>query len=349
MITHRERFRRTIGSQPVDRLPVIEWAGWWNQTVDRWHTEGLPGPLTDALDIRTYWGLDTYIQRWIGPRGPDCPTPAYHGAGLIKDEAEYERILPHLYPEDSVDRDFLEELAPIHERGDVVFWISLDGFFWFPRTILGIERHLYAFYDQAKLMHRMNQDLLAYNLRVLDEVCAICPPDFMTFGEDMSYNHGPMISKELFDEFMAPYSREISPRIKAYGTIPFVDTDGDVTDLVPWFLKVGVEGFLPLERQSGVDVLALREMYPNLKMIGAYDKTVMSRGEAATRAEWERLLPVMRQGGYIPAVDHQTPPEVSMADYRIYRHLQDEYCRQAAKQAPKSNQTFKESIRQEGL
>jgi hypothetical protein len=25
------------------------------------------------------------------------------------------------------------------------------------------------------------------------------------------------------------------------------------------------------------------------------------------RREWERLLPVMRQGGFVPGVDHQTP------------------------------------------
>lgn len=326
-MTHRERFRRTMHFEPVDRLPAIEWAGWWNQTVDRWHTEGLSATLTDALEIRTYWGLDRYVQHWVRPKGPGCPAPAYHGAALVNDEVEYEQMLPHLYPEEGIDRAFLEGLVRAHEQGDAVFWISLDGFFWFPRTLLGIERHLYAFYDQAELMHRMNRDVLAYNLRMWDEVCALCPPDFMTFAEDMSYNHGPMISKDLFDEFIAPYYREIVPRIKAQGTIPFVDTDGDVTTLVPWLLEVGIEGFLPLERQSGVDIAVLRRMYPNLRMIGAYDKTVMHRGEAAIRAEWERVLPVMQQGGYIPAVDHQTPPEVSMEDYRIYRHWQDAYCR----------------------
>ena len=31
--------------------------------------------------------------------------------------------------------------------------------------------------------------------------------DFMTFGEDMSYNNGPMLSKECFDTFLLPYYR----------------------------------------------------------------------------------------------------------------------------------------------
>ena len=37
-------------------------------------------------------------------------------------------------------------------------------------------------------------------------------------------------------------------------------------------------------------------------MVGGYDKTLMHRGEPAMRAEFERLGPVMRQGGFIPSV-----------------------------------------------
>jgi len=34
----------------------------------------------------------------------------------------------------------------------------------------------------------------------------------------------------------------------------------------------------------------------------------------------------MKTGGFIPSVDHQTPPDVSMENYKIYRKLQDEFC-----------------------
>ena len=60
-------------------------------------------------------------------------------------------------------------------------------------------------------------------------------------------------------------------------------------------------------------------------MIGGFDKTVMHRGEEAMRAEFERILPAIRSGGYIPSVDHQTPPDVSMDNYRIYMRLLREY------------------------
>ena len=43
------------------------------------------------------------------------------------------------------------------------------------------------------------------------------------------------------------------------------------------------------------------------------------------RAEFERLAPLMRTGGFIPSVDHQTPPGVSLDQYRAYLLLLEEY------------------------
>jgi len=104
-----------------------------------------------------------------------------------------------------------------------------------------------------------------------------------------------------------------------------VDTDGDVTRLVPWLQSVGVEGVLPLERQAKVDGIALRQTFPTLRIVGHYNKLVMHLGEAAMREEFERLVPLMRTGGFLPSVDHQTPPAVSLDDYRLYLRLLDEF------------------------
>jgi hypothetical protein len=53
---------------------------------------------------------------------------------------------------------------------------------------------------------------------------------------------------------------------------------------------------------------------------------VMTGGAAAMRSEFERILPVMKSGLYIPGVDHQTPPGVSFAEYKVYMRLYREYC-----------------------
>jgi len=165
----------------------------------------------------------------------------------------------------------------------------------------------------------------SFTAPVFEEICRICVPDFVCFAEDMCYNHGPMLSKECFDEFLAPYYRHVVPRIRDRGAICFVDCDGDITRMIPWLKEVGIEGALPLERQAGVDVAALRRAHPQFRFIGCYDKMVMNRGEEAMRAEFQRLLPVARRGGLVVSCDHQTPPGVSYQDYQLYLKLFREY------------------------
>jgi hypothetical protein len=322
-VNHVERFRALMSFQPVDRLPRIEWATWWDQTVERWRGEGLP--TSDRYEMYRGFGLDPYYQCWFGPRAATFPAAPRHGAGFVTSARDYEALKAHLFPPPDAAIEALRPWAGLQRRGRAVVWITLEGFFWFPRTLFGIEEHLLAFYDQPALMHRMNQDLADYHRRLLEALANVCRPAFMTFAEDMSYNNGPMISRALFDAFLAPYYRQLVPLLKELEIIPIVDSDGDVAAMVPWFGAAGVEGFLPLERQAGVDAARLRAEHPHLRMIGHYDKTVMTRGEAAMRAEFERLLPVMRSGGFIPSVDHQTPPGVPLKAYRMYLRLLREY------------------------
>lgn len=327
-MTTRERFHAVMHFHAFDRLPIVEWAPWWSETLARWREEGLPADLNDYR-INEYFGLDIYLLEWPRPMAATCPKPAAHGAGICWNAEDYDRIRKHLYPRPAVDRPLWERMAERQARGDAVVWLALDGFFWFPRVLLGIENHLYAFYDQPKLIHRINADLAEWLLGVIDEVGAICRPDLVSFEEDMSYNHGPMLSRELFDEFLKPCYRRIVPRLKSLGSVVVVDSDGDVTAPAEWFEDAGLEGIFPLERQSGVDVAHIRARHPRLRFMGGFDKMTMNRGEDAMRAEFERLMPVAAQGGFIVGCDHQTPPGVSYRDYQTYLRLFREYAAEA--------------------
>ena len=49
-MNHVERFRAVMDFRPVDRLPMWEWAMWWDKTIARWRTEGLPAHLDTVFD-----------------------------------------------------------------------------------------------------------------------------------------------------------------------------------------------------------------------------------------------------------------------------------------------------------
>lgn len=327
-MNHVERFRAVMNFQPVDRLPRWEWAMWWDKTLERWRREGLPPEQAGVFEIHDYFGLDPYIQFWFSTTDATIEAIQHHGLGMLSSMDEYLQVRPHLYPNHSSAISAMEPWLMRQSKGEAVVWITLEGFFWFPRTLMGFTELMLAYYDQPELIHCMNQDLLDFNLRVLEQIGKLGRPTFLTVAEDMSFNHGPMISRALCEQFMTPYYVKLVERLKEMEMVVIVDTDGDVTALVPWLQSVGVDGVLPLERQAGVDGFALRRQFPKLRMIGHYDKMVMNKGEAAMRREFERLQPLMQSGGYIPGVDHQTPPAVSLTEYRLYLKLLDEYtCR----------------------
>ena len=319
--------------KPFDRLPIIEWAGWWDQTISRWLCEGLPASVSDRYDLYQFFGLDMYYQDWLPVHKPGFPYPSEFGAGVITNDREYDTVRQYLFPATAIDTSRWERWAESQQRGESVLWFSLDGFFWFPRTLLGIEPHLFSFYDQPELLHRINADLSDWMLTVIDQLCRVCTPDFMTFGEDMSYNHGPMISKDLFDEFMLPYYRRVIPELSRRGILTIIDSDGDVTVPASWFEAAGLQGILPLERQAGVDINRLRADHPAMRFIGHFDKMVMNKGEKAMRGEFERLLPAAAQGGFLISCDHQTPPGVSLEQYQLYLSLFREYAEEAGRQS----------------
>jgi len=315
-MTPRERFQAVMAFEPFDRLPVYEWAPWWNLTIDRWHEEGLPTSLTNRYDISDYFGLDQLYQEWFHPFTPDAPKPAYEGAPMIESIEDYEKIKPLLFPWPAFDEKQWAGWIEKQQRSECTLWMTMEGFFWYPRTLMGVEGHMFGMYDQPDLVHQINQDLIEYYFRVLDVMEPIGMPDFMTLAEDMSYNNGPMLSEDQFNEFLVPYYDRLVPRLQEGGTRVFADSDGDVHMAWNWYANANFDGILPLERQAGVDLAKLRKAHPESRFLGHFDKMVMHVSPDAIAQEFDRLFPVAAQGGFIVGVDHQTPPAVSLEQYR---------------------------------
>ena len=102
-MTNRERFQAVLRGRPMERMPMVEWASWWPETVKQWRKEGL-SPQLDGSALADYWGLDPLLQYWICPMGKGCPRPPEYGAGILEDEEGYEAALPYLYQDASIQK-----------------------------------------------------------------------------------------------------------------------------------------------------------------------------------------------------------------------------------------------------
>src|SRR5512133_2721016 len=67
VLTHRERFRRQMHYQSIDR--GVHWEfGYLGETLDRWHKEGLPAEITAGEgggSVETYFGVEPVDFAWI--------------------------------------------------------------------------------------------------------------------------------------------------------------------------------------------------------------------------------------------------------------------------------------------
>ena len=326
-----ERFRRYLAGESVDRCPAIEWAPWWHLTVNRWHEEGLPQEMNNQEEIQEFFGLDKILQTCVGCGTAQTPPPKGNGIGLIENEEDWERVRKTLFPpvEGCISDQHFEWLEKTRQRGDTLQFFTVEGFFWFPRSMFGIEPHLYSFYDYPDLYKAICEEYSDWLVKLFHFAFSRFKFDFMTIAEDMSYNLGPMLSKEHFDEFLAPYYKKVISVIHEYGIPVIIDSDGDITKAVDWYASVGADGMLPLEKKAGTDVSVYIDKQPQMAFIGHFDKMCMKHGKDAMRAEFERILPSMKRGKVIVSVDHQTPPDVSVENYREYVKLLREYCEKA--------------------
>lgn len=168
-------------------------------------------------------------------------------------------------------------------RGDMIVQKVCGGYMYL-RSLIGPEELLYMFYDDPELIHVCMQKwpdvadaVLAYHQQyiTLDEIY---------FGEDITYNMGPLISPDMIRE------------------------------------SIGFNAFSPFEVASGSDVLEIGKKFPDIVMAGGIDKREFSKSREELEAYLDRVLPVMKKrGGYIPTCDHGVPAEADFDSYMYYR------------------------------
>jgi len=217
--------------------------------------------------------------------------------------------------------DHAEEIA----TGAIVSQRVIGGYMYL-RSLIGPEDVLYMFYDAPDLIHDCMQTWLALADTIIAEHQKHVTIDELFFGEDICFNHGPLISPEMMQEFLLPYYEQLITNLKARQIdrtrhLYFqIDTDGYAPPTIPFYQKLGMDVMSPFEVASGCDVVEVGREYPDLVITGGVDKRELARGREAIDRLVDRIFPVMQQrGGYLPTCDHGVPEEVSYEDYLYYR------------------------------
>jgi uroporphyrinogen decarboxylase len=193
------------------------------------------------------------------------------------------------------------------------------GFSFFARHLMGDVGFMTGMYDDPALIKEFNEFFLGFTLEYWSLILADIEVDCVFILEDICYRSGSMVSPAMFEEFMAPYTRRVAGFARDHGIENvFVDSDGLVTELIPLWVKCGVNGLFPVEALN--DMAAIRERYPKLRFLGGVDKRpLITGGKDEIDRELARIERVMSAGGYIPHIDHAVPADISWKNFAYYR------------------------------
>lgn len=356
-MTDRQRFLATMRYEPRDRPPLCDF-GFWPETIDRWHEQGLPRRVQSGNDhdvAQNFFGMDHYTG---GPGVNVGLCPAFE-AEQVEDRGEQEVVrdqagvlllrdkysgsipmhLDHtLKDRESWEQHYKPRLDPDHParypdwKQAGADWA--DENYPRPRTIgggslfgklrdwMGIEAVSYLIHDDPALFEEMVETvtvcIVTCHRRIFEQGAKV---DACSMWEDMCYNAGPLMNVEAFKRYLAPRYRRITDQLRAHGCeIVWLDCDGNIEQLMPLWLEAGVNCMFPLEVGTwGADPVRYRQQYgKQLLMMGGFDKHILAADKDAISAEVDRLAPLVAEGGFIPFCDHRVPPDVSLDNYMHY-------------------------------
>ena len=194
------------------------------------------------------------------------------------------------------------------------------GFFGTLVHLLGYENVFYKYMDAPDLVKDILGHFTELWIAIWEQILADVEVDCCHIWEDMSSTKGPLISKKVFNEFMAPCYRRVTGFLKGRGVKTIlVDTDGNCEALIPLFIDVGVTGCYPMETSAGMDVVKIRRQYPSFQMMGGVPKYDMALGKARIDEFLEPVSALLDLGGYVPFGDHCISPGVSWSQFKYYR------------------------------
>jgi hypothetical protein len=256
----------------------------------------------------------------------------------VRDRASWEFWRDRMTPAGSMPPDEMEANCRRYDDRTKPLVLGSWGAYGFIRSQMGPEAVSLAFYDDPELIHAMIEWMIAYVRRYMFPLVARLKPEAYTMGEDLCYNHGMLLSPELFDRFCGPYYREVCECCKAAG-VPLiaVDSDGNIMEFVDVAARYGVNGIYPCEVKAGNDLFALRRKHPRHVAFGWLEKEIVNEGnEHLIEPELRRKVPpLLARRFYFPNGDHGLQPLVTYRSLRKFFTLLHELCRNPKGEFPR--------------
>lgn len=206
---------------------------------------------------------------------------------------------------------------------DYPLGINCGSIFGWLRNWMGVEGISYQIYDDRAFIEQAAEEMGDFFVAFLDKALPGIDYDFALFWEDMAYKSASLISPKCYRDIFVPHYRRITDKLKSVGIdVMMLDSDGNVEELIPIWLELGINFIYPMEVAAGMDVVAMRKRFGKELIIGGgIDKRILASTKEAIKKMVDEKIPLMQEGGYVPGCDHAMPQDIPWENYVYYRQL----------------------------
>jgi uroporphyrinogen decarboxylase len=265
VMTGKERWQLAMERRTVDRPPfdywteevtkaqLLEYLGY--NDVDKFLDEaGVDIRGVNAIEppekdlgggvFQNHWG-ERYMYRKfpLGKLRDDMP-------GALSSATSFEDIKNFTWPKNN-DYDYSKlrsQCDAIRSKGCAIRYGSGDVF-QRPTLVRGLENALMDLYENPeyiKYMSRLFTDFYLEEYRRAWEESGGSIDMFVVYS-DVGSQRGPLISLDMFDEFVVPYLTEMAELIHHFGAKLLFHSCGDVSSFIPAMIKTGVDILDPVQ------------------------------------------------------------------------------------------------------
>ena len=328
-----------LNHQSPDRVPRNFWAEppTWNRLFQYLGYQDKERLLVDLeIDIRA---LDVpappekqvgngILQNFWGERYIYRPTPwgfmREDLAGALNDAKNFDDLLSFPYPRvDVFDYSGLPEQCQRWKNHALLYGFA--DIWERPALVRGLQNMLLDMVDHPDWVHFLSRkftDFYKEDYTRAAEVANGCIDLFLLIS-DLGSQRGPLISKRMFKEFVAPYIKEMCDLIHGLGAKVLFHSCGSIRPLISDLIELGVDILDPIQPIGDMVPETLKsEFGDRLCFHGGIDmQYLLPQGTPEeVRAGAKRYEDVLgKNGGYILAPAHlfqpDVPPENILAVY----------------------------------
>jgi len=198
--------------------------------------------------------------------------------------------------EDGYFRDAPEFLAT--HQDFVTFCADAHGFYDRAWALRGLENLMVDLVLSPSFVHELFEALTEAHLGVVDRIAA-CGFEGIRFADDWGHQRGLLMGAERWRKFVRPGLERILGRARAKGLIVLVHSCGDVSEIIPDLIDMGVQILNPLQPEA-MDVLEVKRRYGKHLCLngGISTQLTLPRGSVSdVRREVDACLRYLGHGG----------------------------------------------------